>query len=591
MKPIDPRLMKYARAARRFLGLGAILAIVQTACIVGFAWLISQLVVRAIDGEPLDRLAPLLVALCGVIAVRAVTIWLLELTATRGGTVAKSELRRRVIESIARLGPGWVADRNAAKLATVTGPGLDALDNYFTRYLPQLILTAVATPVLLLVILLQDWVSAVSVLITLPLIPVFMILIGWATQTVQKNQWTALTTLASGFLDVVNGLSTLKLFGREKRQAVRIRAVTDGYRVETMKVLRVSFVSGFVLELASSLAVAVVAVTIGLRLIEGNLGLGVGLFVLLLAPEAFLPLRNVGTQFHAAADGVAAADDIFAIIDEAGVTVAAPDSAATDGESSAPGVVEKPTGETAAHGAALELDSVVVSYGSRTVLDGISVRFPAAAITAVTGPSGAGKSTLVAAVLGFVDYSGRIRHSGAVVDPTGTERPWLAWAGQRAGLSGGTVAENIALGAEYASPSLVAESLRLAGGARIDPATVLGVGGSGISGGQAQRVGIARAIYRLLDRRCDVLILDEPSSALDAESESRLLNGLRELADAGCAVVIVSHRDAVIRAADGVVALAPVAVAPVALAPVGPTPVAAEPASASASAAERGGTR
>jgi ATP-binding cassette subfamily C protein CydD len=549
VKPLDPRLLAYARAARAFLAVGALIGLAQTACIVSFAWFLSQVIVRAIDGEGLTELAPTIAALAVVVAARALLLWAAEVTSTRGAARVKSQLRSRVLQAVIDLGPAWMASRNATSVATVTGPGLDALDTYFSRYLPQLILTAIATPVVVLVIFLQDWPSALGVVLTLPIIPVFMILIGWATQSVQKKQWRLLTTLSTGFLDVVGGLATLTLFGRAGRQAARIRGVTEQYRSQTMKVLRVSFLSGFVLELVSSLAVAVVAVSVGIRLIDGSLGLSVGLFVLLLAPEAFLPLRQVGTQFHAAADGVAAADDVFEILDSASNAAAAPRPATVP--DAAP-----------ATSRSLVLSGFGAGYDDRCVIGPLDAEFPAGGLTAVTGPSGVGKSTLVAALLGFVGHAGAVTLGGQVITPKVTGLDWISWCGQRPGLLAGSVFENVTLGSGAPDRRRAARALALAAADEIDLDRMLGVAGAGLSGGQAQRVAIARAMYRALDRRSAVLVLDEPTSALDEATEARLLGGIRTLiADSGITVVVVTHREAVARAADGILSLEPAALA------------------------------
>jgi len=366
-----------------------------------------------------------------------------------------------------------------------------------------------------------------------------MVLIGMATQAVQKKQWAALTKLATGFLDVVDGLSTLTIFGRQYRQVARIDRVTEDYRARTMAVLRISFVSGFVLELAGSLSVAVVAVSIGLRLVDGTLGLTVGLFVLLLTPEAYLPLRQVGLQFHAAADGVAAADEVFEILDSAPVAAAA---------SSVVPVSTRP--------GTLAVDDLTVRYGDRTVVDGLSVRFEPGVVTAIAGPSGAGKSSLVAAVLGFVPFTGTVSFDGQALEPEAA-RELVAWSGQRPSLMAGTVVENIALGSAPADERTLREAMRYAVAELIDPAQLLGVGGEGLSGGQAQRVSLARAFYRAIAGGQPVLILDEPTSALDAATEAELILGLKRFAATGVAVVVVSHRTAVLDSADSVIELRP----------------------------------
>jgi ATP-binding cassette subfamily C protein CydD len=537
--PIDPRLLRYASASRWFLLAGGVVGFLQTVTVVAAAWFATALIVGIIDGRTIDQLGPDLLAFAGVVVARAVFIWLLDVLAVRGAARVKSQLRMRVVAAITRLGPAWLADRNSARVTTTVSQGLDALDGYFAKYLPQLILTAIATPVLLLVLLTQDLATAIIIIVTLPLIPLFMVLIGWATQAVQKKQWAALNRLATGFLDVVDGLSTLKIFGRQHRQVERIERVTEDYRSRTMAVLRISFVSGFVLELAGSLSVAVVAVSIGLRLVDGTLALTVGLFVLLLTPEAYLPLRQVGLQFHAAADGVAAAEEVFAILDAAAVTAAVSSGA-----------------RVLTPGATLAVDDLTVRYGDRTVVDGLSVRFDPGVVTAIAGPSGAGKSSLVGAILGFVPCTGTVSFGGEVLTPA-EARDAVAWAGQRPSLMAGSVAQNIALGAETVDERILGEAMRLAAAELIDPALQLGVNGSGLSGGQAQRVSLARAFYRAIDRSCPVLILDEPSSALDRATEAELILGLKRFAATGVAVVVVSHRAALLDAADSVVELRP----------------------------------
>jgi ATP-binding cassette subfamily C protein CydD len=553
VKPLDPRLLGYARAARAFLAAGALIGVAQTACIVAFSWLLSQLIVRAIDGEGLAELIPTIVALAAVVAARALLLWVAEVTSTRGAARVKSQLRARVLRAVVDLGPAWMAARNATTVATVTGPGLDALDTYFSRYLPQLILTAIATPIVVLVIFLQDWPSALGVVLTLPIIPVFMILIGWATQTVQKRQWQLLNSLSTRFLDVVGGLATLTLFGRATRQVGRIRSVTEQYRVQTMKVLKISFLSGFVLELVASLSVAVVAVSVGIRLIDGSLGLAAGLFVLLLAPEAFLPLRQVGTQFHAAADGVAAADDVFAILDAASSATVPQHRPAHD--ESAGGQVSEPRSHRS-----LVLSGFGAGYDGRQVVGPIDAQFSAATLTAVTGPSGVGKSTLIAALLGFVGHTGVVALDGQVIAGEATGEDWISWCGQRPGLLAGSVFENVTLGSRAPDRDRAAHALAIAAADEIDPDRMLGVAGAGMSGGQAQRVAIARAVYRALERQSAVLVLDEPSSALDEHTEARLVQGLRGLiGGTGIAVIVVTHREAVARAADSILSLEPAA--------------------------------
>lgn len=531
MKPLDPRLLRYASAARGFLAASALIGVAQTAVTIAFAWVLADAVTDALAGRPW---AAGVVWLLGLALVRGLLIAASDAAGMRAAASTGAQLRAALIAAVGRLGPGWLAQRNQAALAVTAGHGLDALDAYFARYIPQLVLTVIATPTLIVVMWWQDWLSGVMAIITLPLIPLFLVLIGMTTRTVQKRQWNTLQTLAARFADTVQGLSTLRLFGREKRAADRIEQTAGEYRRETMKVLRFSFLSGFSMELLASIAVALIAVSIGFRLLAGELSLEVGLFVLLLAPEAFLPIRQVGVQFHAASEGVAATEDVFEVLDAVG---AAPSRLVAEALSPAEPAADR-----------------------RLVVDGLRVRdLPSVSFTAdpgtitlIEGPSGAGKSSLFAALRGATDFTGTASFAGGDVralDPAG----WLAWAGQRPQLSRGTVAANVALGAEAD-----AGGIRLAldaACADIDPDLELGVQGSGVSGGQAQRIAVARALYRHAADQRRVLMLDEPSSALDADTEARLWTSLRERADAGATILLVSHRRSARDIADRVVAL------------------------------------
>jgi ATP-binding cassette subfamily C protein CydD len=447
---------------------------------------------------------------------------------------------------VGELGPAWLATRNSAQLAVTTGRGLDALEAYFGRYLPQLVQTVIATPVIVAVMWWADWISGLTVLLTLPLIPIFMVLIGLATQSVQRRQWLTLQRLAARFTDTVQGLSTLTVFGRQHRAAASIEKVTTDYRRETMRVLRVSFLSGFALEFFASISVAIVAVSIGFRLIDGGMLLAVGLFVLLLAPEAYLPLRQVGVQFHAASEGVAATDDVFEVLD-----------AARKGQRAEVAV-------SAASGTAPALGNVSVQASELRVRRGERmlgvVGFTASpgTVTLLEGPSGAGKSSVLAALRGAAEFTGTLAVDGRDVGDLAPSS-WLAWAGQQPGLLTGTVSENVTLGDPSPDSSLAERALALACADGIDAGLELGVQGAGLSGGQAQRVAVARAFYRHLRGSASVIALDEPSSALDAATEERLWGAVRLLADQGATVLLVSHRTTARAIADQVVEITPVA--------------------------------
>lgn len=545
-RPVDPRLLRYARTSRAFFVVIGVIGLGQTVVVVAFAWLLTRAIVGAVDGMPAAELAGVLAALGGVVAARAGLLWLREALSARAAARVRSELRAALTAAVGRLGPGWLASRNSAQLAVTAGRGLDALDAYFGRYLPQLVLTAIATPVLIAVIWWSDWISGLTVLLTMPLIPLFMVLIGLATRAVQRAQWRTLRQLAARFADTVRGLSTLTVFGRQHRAATSIERVTETYRVETMRVLRVSFLSGFALEFLASISVAIVAVSIGFRLIDGSLALAVGLFVLLLAPEAYLPLRQVGVQFHAAAEGVAATDDVFDVLDAARALPADAPGAAAAGPS--------PTGGSASGGIVRATD-LRVRRGD-LLLEPVTFTAVPGTVTLLAGPSGAGKSSVFAALRGVADFEGELSVDGAAPRPAAT---WLAWAGQEPGLIAGTVAENVALGspadtvASERGRRLLRRAQELAGAGDIDSGRELGVRGSGLSGGQAQRIAVARALYRHLTGAASVIALDEPSAALDAETEAALWQSLRRLADDGATVLLISHRPSARVIADAMV--------------------------------------
>lgn len=304
MKPIDPRLLRYARATRFFLAAVVGLGVAGAALVIAQAMLIAEVVVGAFQhGHSVAELRTPLGLLVLVAVGRAVVSWLTELAAHRASAAVKSELRGRLLERAALLGPGWLSGQRTGSLVALATRGVDALDDYFSRYLPQLGLAVVVPVAVLARIVTEDWVSAAIIAGTLPLIPVFMVLIGWATRSQMDRQWRLLSRLSGHFLDVVAGLPTLKVFGRAKAQAESIRKITGEYRQATMRTLRIAFLSSFALELLATISVALVAVTIGMRLVHGEMDLYVGLVILVLAPEAYLPLRQVGAQYHAAAEG------------------------------------------------------------------------------------------------------------------------------------------------------------------------------------------------------------------------------------------------------------------------------------------------
>lgn len=546
VKPIDPRLLRYARATRLFLAAVVGLGLVGAALVIAQAMLIAEIVVGGFeDGLTVTQLRTPLLLLAAVAVGRALVAWLTELAAHRASAAVKSELRGRLLERAAHLGPGWLSGQRTGSLVALATRGVDALDDYFARYLPQLGLAVVVPVAVLARIVTEDWVSAAIIVVTLPLIPLFMILIGWATQSRMDRQWQLLSRLSGHFLDVVAGLPTLKVFGRAKAQAESIRTITTQYRRATLRTLRIAFLSSFALELLATLSVALVAVTIGMRLVHGDLDLYTGLVVLILAPEAYLPIRQVGAQYHAAAEGLSAAEEIFAVLET---------------EPRAAGTGEVPDSVR------LELEGVTVRHQGRTEpsLDAVSLTVEQGETVALVGPSGVGKSTLLHVVLGFaVPDAGHVRVGGrdlAELDPE-RWRSRIAWVPQRPHLFAGTIAENVRLARPDADDEAVVAALREAGAydfvAELPDGerTRLGEDGFGLSAGQRQRLALARAF--LADR--PLLLLDEPTASLDGETEAGIVEAVRRLA-AGRTVLLVVHRPALLAVADRVVTLEPRAV-------------------------------
>lgn len=540
VKPIDPRLLRYARATRLFLVVVVGLGAVGAGLLIAQAMLIAEVVVGAFQhGLSVAELRTPLVLLAIVACGRALVSWLTELAAHRASAAVKSELRGRLLERSVALGPGWLSGQRTGSLVALATRGVDALDDYFSRYLPQLGLAVVVPVAVLARIVTEDWVSAAIIVGTLPLIPVFMVLIGWATQSRMDRQWQLLSRLSGHFLDVVAGLPTLKVFGRAKAQAESIKRITGEYRQATMRTLRIAFISSFALELLATLSVALVAVTIGMRLVHGEMDLYIGLVVLVLAPEAYLPLRQVGAQYHAAAEGLAAAEEIFAVLE-------------TPVPASGTGAV--PTGGVVFQG-------VTVRYPGRSedAVSDVSFAVEPGETVALVGPSGAGKSTLLNALLGFVrPTEGRVRVGGTDLADVDLEqwRSRVAWVPQRPHLFAGTITENVRLARPDADDTAVRGALGDAGalefvdGLPQGAETVLGEDGAGLSAGQRQRLALARAF--LADR--PVLLLDEPTAALDGATEAEVVKAVRRLA-VGRTVLLVVHRPALLEVADRVVPL------------------------------------
>ncbi|WP_372594294.1 thiol reductant ABC exporter subunit CydD [Actinotalea sp.] len=543
MKPLDPRLLKRARSARRYVLLTAGLGVLTAALVIAQALLLAAALAPVVSRTAdWPQVAGHVGWLALVVLAKAVVTGVQERFAHRSATRAVAELREQVLERAVALGPRWIA---AHPVSTLSTRGLDALDPYFVRYLPQLLLAVTVTPAALLVVLGLDWIAAVTMIVTLPLVPLFMVLVGRLTQTYADKRLTAMERLGHQVLDLLAGLPTLRALGRERGPEQRVGRLGEEHRLATMGTLRVAFLSGMVLELLTTLSVALVAVGIGFRLVYGEIDLQTGLAVLVLAPEVYLPLRQVGAHFHASADGVAAAEQAFAVLEE---------------EVPEDGTVPAPDLGTAT----IRLKGVDVVAPDRAVLApaGLDLAVAPGRVTALAGPNGAGKSTAVAVLLGVLSPdAGRVALDpvrGPSIDLTEIDPQtyWrqIAWVPQRPVIEPGTLRDSVLQGRTVEAGEL--ERAAALTGLDLVVAerpggweSTLGQGGSGLSLGQRQRLALTRALLA----PAPLVVLDEPSAHLDADGEAVVLGVVERLRTSGRTVLLVAHRESLLRVADTVV--------------------------------------
>ncbi|MGK8521875.1 ABC transporter ATP-binding protein/permease [Nocardia asteroides] len=601
--PIDPRLWRHARSARSYLTLSVALSLVVTAAIVVAAVTIGRVLAGVVTDPGLRTLGAWtveLVVLALAIAGRVLATWWQSRLAHRAGANVVAELEGALLAAGARLSPREL-DTRRTELAVVVGTGLSGLRGYLVGYMPALLLAVLVPPIVLTVIAAHDPASGVIVVITLPLIPIFMILIGLLTQGRAEATLAATTRLSDQLLDLFAGMPTLRALGRETGDAddlspgdaararqddgtaghartmrYRVRDLGDALRQRTMRALRMAFLSSMVLELLATLSVALIAVSIGLRLVFGEMSLYAGLVALVLAPEVYLPLRMVGERFHAAQDGMAAADKAFAILESTPaeqVAVAAPGQPVRDradgGRLLAPGTAVPTVRVGSCAGAGtIELRDLAVRARDGFAPAGLSATLRPACLTVLAGPNGSGKSTALQAILGLsTPDRGAVRVDGIDVRELDADRWWgrLAWLPQRPVLVPGTLRDNLDLlgahpvdrtarGAARVLNDLEAACLATGFDAVLDELpdrwdTAVGPGGVGLSLGQRQRL----ALTRVLATDRPILLLDEPTAHLDRAAEATVLAALRERARAGATVVVIGHRPTVLAAADHIV--------------------------------------
>jgi thiol reductant ABC exporter CydD subunit len=547
VRVFDRRLAVRARAVRTALGIDAALGVLGAILVLAQATLLAGALARAWAGATLAEVTPALLGLVAVVAARSALTWGFEVVGRRAAGSVLSDLRMALVRRRLRDSPAALDGVQSGEVAAAGVGGIEALENYFAKYLPQLVLACIVPLAVIAWSAPIDLMSAAIMLGTLPLVPIFMVLVGWYTERRTTERYAAMVRLSTHFLDVVRGLPTLRAFNRGEAQAERIAEVSEDYRRATMGTLRVSFLSGAVLDLAATLGVALVAVTVGVRLVEGHLGLQAGLTVLILAPELYAPLRALGAQYHASADGMAAAARILDLLDGPATVTPPRDSGAP-----MPDLRTVP----------VTLDDVRYAYPTREgdVLRGASLSIAPGERLAIVGPSGAGKSTIASLLLRLAEpTAGRVRAGdvdAADVDP-GAWRAQVAWVPQRATILRGTVAENIRLGARDATDAEVRAAAAAAGADGFIAAlpggydTIVGEGGRALSAGQGQRLALARA----LARAAPLLLLDEPTANLDGENAALVAEAVRRL-PRDRTILMIAHDAELTRGMDRVVALA-----------------------------------
>ena len=542
---MNRELIKEVRTARVSLGLTVAIGLLAAAATIVQLVALSKVVDRVfLEGTDLIEVRGPLLLLLGASVLRAALLWGREATGQRGAVRVKSELRRRLCAHVLRLGPSYTREERTGELATTATEGIEKLDAYVGRYLPQVFLSVLVPLMIAGYILPRDLSSAVLLLVTAPVIPVLMVLVGSYAEEHTRRQWRALSRMGASFLDAMQGLTTLKVFGRSADEGEKVAATSDEFRKRTMKVLRYAFLSGFVLEFMTAAAIGLVAVTLGVRVISGNMPFEVAFLVLLLTPEFYKPLRELGIHRHAGMEGSAAAERIFEIL-------------------STPPRVLRGSGASnlASDEISLELSGVSYTYpgSEEAALREISLVLPAGTRTALVGRSGSGKSTLVNLLMRFVDpETGTIHANGVEITelPADAWRANLALVPQRPHLFHGSVLDNIRLARPEASREEVERAAELAGAAafigRLSDGYGTGIGerGARLSGGEAQRIAIARAFLK----EAPVLVMDEPTSGLDPESERLIRTAIERLAD-GRTVLMVAHRLNTVYGADRIAVL------------------------------------
>lgn len=538
MKPLDKRLLEYAVSAKKYIIFITIVGSLSAILVLGQAITISSTISPVIsEGKTFGDVLPWFLAFLGIVLVRVGLTYLLKSRAHRAANDTIIELREKVLDHATKLGPRWLARKGTDTITLVTR-GLDDLGPYFVSYLPQLLMVMTVTPIALAVMLFYDWVSAIIAVATIPLIPIFMILVGRLTQDYSDQKLKTMEKLGSQLLDLMAGLTTLKALGRESAPNKHVHNLGQLHARTTMQTLRVAFLSGAILEFLATLSVALVAVEVGMRMVFGNIGLYAGLIVIMLAPEVYSPVREVGKQFHNSADGVAAANAAFEILEE---------PIPADGVEAAPDLTT----------AEVRIEDLSVAARGAWAPANLSAVIPTGKITALVGPSGTGKTTTIMVLLGLLQPTrGRVIAGGtdlANIDKDAW-RVQHTWVPQNPAILPGTVEENVldgfTLGRDRLEEAAAATGfLDVVESLPTGWDTMIGQGGVGLSVGQRQRLALTRALLK----DTPWVILDEPTAHLDALTEAQVVDTIMRLRDMGRTVIVIAHRKQVVDVADAVI--------------------------------------
>jgi len=539
-------LRQHRKLARPWLGVSALLGWAATLVLALQAWLLATVITAvSFQHSSLSEQWRSLAVMLALLPLRALCAWSAEQAAHHGAIRVKTQLRDRLFVRLRDLGPTGLAQQKQGSLLALLSDGIEALGGYYAHYLPAT-MQLVATPVtLLLFITPQDWLSALILFATAPLVPFFMILIGKGAEQRNQHQWRQLTRMGAHFLDMIRGLSTLKLFNASQREAGSVARAADEYRRRTLSVLRIAFLSSFTLEFFATVSIAVVAVVIGFRLYWGEMAFMQGFFVLLLAPEFYLPLRNLGARYHDRMEALGAAEQLLPFFQQPTRQATSSDKAFQPQQS---------------QGMRIEFRNLSFQWpGQASGIKDLNLVLEPGERIAIVGPSGAGKSTLMNLVLGFIEADqGELIADGQPLSRVAAAswRKHLAWVPQSPHLFHGSVTDNIALGATEASRQQILEAARTAHCLEFIEAlpqgmdTLVGEGGQGLSGGQRQRIALARAFLR----RARLVLLDEPSANLDLASERLIQQSVDELAHQ-CTLIVIAHRLHTIRSADRILVM------------------------------------